>query len=93
MLHLQIDPHSGVPLYRQVMDRFRYYVGCGVLKKGDRLPSIRDLSRRLAINPSTVVKAYTELQHEGLIEMKHGRGVFVSEKTSLRQILIINYLT
>ena len=78
MLHIQINPNSGVPVYRQVMDQVKYYVASGALKEGDTLPSIRDLSRALAINPTTVVKAYGELEHEAVIEMKHGKGAFVA---------------
>jgi GntR family transcriptional regulator len=79
-LHLQIDPHSGIPVYRQIMDQIRYYVASGVLEPGDQLPSIRDLAQRLSVNPTTVVKAYTELQHGQVIEMRHGKGVFVAER-------------
>ncbi len=79
MLHFQIDPHSGIPVYRQMMDQVKYYVASGVLKAGDQLPSIRELARALAVNPTTVVKAYNELQHEGVIERKHGKGVFITE--------------
>ena len=80
-LHLQIDPHSGVPVYRQMMDQIRYYLASGLLQPGDQLPSIRDLAQRLSINPTTVVKAYGELQHAEVIEMRHGKGVFVSERS------------
>jgi GntR family transcriptional regulator len=79
MLHLQIDPHSGVPVYRQVMNQVRYYVASGVLEAGGQLPSIRSLATKLAVNPTTIVKAYNELQHEGVIEMRHGKGVFVAD--------------
>ena len=79
MLYIKIDPHSGVPVYRQVMDQIRYYVGSGTLADGDQLPSIRELARALAVNPTTVVKAYNELQHAGVIEMKQGKGAFVAE--------------
>ncbi len=79
MLYLKIDPHSGVPVYRQVMDQIRYYVGSETLKPGARLPSIRELSRALAVNPTTVVKAYSELEHAGVIEMKQGKGAFVTD--------------
>jgi GntR family transcriptional regulator len=79
MVHLQIDPHSGVPVYRQVMDQTKYYVASGVLRGGDQLPSIRELARALSVNPTTVVKAYSELQHEGVIEMRHGKGAFVAD--------------
>lgn len=79
-LHLQLDPHSGVPVYRQMMDQVKYYVASGVLQSGDQLPSIRELAQRLAVNPTTVVKAYTELEHAEVIEMRHGKGVFVAER-------------
>jgi GntR family transcriptional regulator len=78
MLHFQIDPHSGVPVYRQLMDQIKYYVAAGALKPEDQLPSIRELAEHLAVNPTTIVKAYTELQHEQVIEMRHGKGAFVS---------------
>lgn len=82
MLHFQIDPHSGVPVYRQVMDQVKYYIASGVLRAGDQLPSIRELAQSLAVNPTTVVKTYSELQHEGVIEMRHGKGAFVAEGLS-----------
>jgi GntR family transcriptional regulator len=78
-VHIQIDPHSGFPVYRQMMDQIRYYVASGVLAPGDQLPSIRDLAQKLAVNPTTVVKAYSELAHAGVIEMRHGKGVFVAQ--------------
>jgi GntR family transcriptional regulator len=77
-LHFQIDPHSGLPVYRQVMDQVRYYVAAGTLHGGDQLPSIRELAQTLAVNPTTVVKAYSELEHDGVIEMRQGKGAFVS---------------
>ena len=78
MLHLQINPHSGVPVYRQMMHQIRYYVASGGLRPGAQLPSIRSLAKSLAVNPTTVVKAYTELQHAGVVEMRHGKGAFVA---------------
>jgi GntR family transcriptional regulator len=83
-LHFQIDPHSGVPVYRQMMDQAKYYVAAGTLKAGDMLPSIRELAQSLSVNPTTVVKAYTELEHAGVIEMRHGKGAFVMEGASAR---------
>jgi GntR family transcriptional regulator len=80
MLHFQIAQGNAAPAYRQMMDQVKYYVASGVLGKGDRLPSIRELAKKLGVNPTTVVKAYTELEHEGVIERKQGKGVFVSEK-------------
>lgn len=78
-LHLQIDDRSGVPVYRQMMDQIRYYVAGGTLRMGDQLPSIRELASALGVNPTTVVKAYTELERDGVIEMRHGKGAFVAE--------------
>lgn len=78
LLHFQIDAHSGIPVYRQMMDQVKYYVASGVLRAGDQLPSIRELAQKLAVNPTTVVKAYTELEHDDVVEMRHGRGAFVS---------------
>lgn len=83
MLHLQIDLRSGVPAYRQVMDQVKYYVASGALAVGGQLPSIRQLARALAVNPATIVKAYNELAHEGIIEIKHGKGAFVAPASSL----------
>ena len=82
LLHLQLDPHSGVPVYRQMMDQIKYYVASGTLKAGDQLPSIRELARSLAVNPTTVVKAFSELEYEGAIEVRHGRGAFIAGNAS-----------
>jgi GntR family transcriptional regulator len=78
MLHFQINPHSGVPVYRQMIDQVKYYVASDALKAGDQLPSIRELAQSLTINPTTVVRVYTELEREGVIEMRHGKGAFVT---------------
>src|SRR5215510_4984129 len=78
-LHLQLDPRSGVPVYRQLMDQIKYYVAGGTLRPGDQLPSIRELAVALSVNPTTVVKTYTELEREGVIAMRHGKGAFVAQ--------------
>ena|SRR5688572_25003538 len=80
-LHLHIDPHSGLPVYRQMIDQIKYYIASGTLKAGDQLPSVRELAQRLSVNPTTVVKAYTELQHEEVIDIRHGKGAFVAERS------------
>lgn len=82
-LHLQLDPRSGVPVYRQLMDQFKYYIAGSTLRPGDQLPSIRELAVVLSVNPTTVVKAYTELEREGVIAMRHGKGAFVAEGASV----------
>jgi GntR family transcriptional regulator len=84
MLHIQIDAHSGVPVYRQIMDQVRYYAAGGQIRPGDRLPSIRELAKYLHINPTTIVKAYSELAHGGEIEMIQGKGAFLTEGAKLR---------
>ena len=82
MLHLQIDPQSGIPVYRQMMDQIKYYVASGTLRPGNQLPSIRELAQALTVNPTTVVKAYSELEHDEVIEMRHGKGAFVAESAT-----------
>lgn len=77
-LHFQIDPRSGIPVYRQMADQVKYYVASGTISAGDQLPSIRELAEVLTVNPTTVVKAYSELVHEGVIELRHGKGAFVT---------------
>lgn len=79
VLHYQIDPASSAPAYRQLMTQVQYYVASGAVRVGDKLPSIRELARHLGVNPSTVVKAYSELEHEGVIERRQGSGVFVQK--------------
>ncbi len=78
-LHLQIDERSGVPVYRQMMDQIKYYVAGATLRPGDQIPSIRELAAALAVNPTTVVKAYTELERDGVIEKRHGKGAFIAQ--------------
>lgn len=78
-LHLQVDPRSGVPAYRQLMDQLKYYIAGGTLRPGDQLPSIRELASVLAVNPTTVVRVYTELEREGVLEMRHGKGAYVAQ--------------
>ena len=78
-IKLQLNPSLGVPLYRQIVDGIRELIAVGTLRPGDQLPSIRDLSAQLRINPSSAVKAYSELKHEEVIELDQGRGTFVHE--------------
>lgn len=73
-----IDPRSEVPLYQQLVDQVREGVARGWLRPGDRLPSVRELAVRLALNHNTVAKAYQELERDGLIETLRGRGTFVA---------------
>jgi len=77
-MYLHLDHHSGEPIYRQIVEAIKYKVASGQLALDERLPSIRALAEKLKINPRTVVKAYEELQHAGLVVMRHGQGVFVA---------------
>ena len=77
-MYLHLDHHSGEAIYRQIVEAIKYRIASGALAPGQKLPSIRQLAGELKINPRTVVKAYEELQHDELVVMKHGQGVFVS---------------
>jgi GntR family transcriptional regulator len=73
-----LDLHSGVPVYRQIIDQVRGRVAAGSLAAGDQLPTVRQLAVDLAINPNTVVRAYRELELGGLLETHQGTGTFIS---------------
>src|SRR5436309_4279088 len=75
-----IDLHSGVPVYRQLIDQVRGGIASGQLTKGDQLPTVRQLAVDLEINPNTVVRAYRELELGGLLETHQGTGTFVSSQ-------------
>src|SRR6202041_3075219 len=75
-----IDLHSGVPVYRQLIDQVRSGVASGSLIAGDQLPTVRQLAVDLAINPNTVMRAYRELELGGLLETHQGTGTFISNK-------------
>src|SRR3984957_680618 len=72
------NPASGVPIYLQLMEQVKHAVETGALRAGEQLPGIRPLSEELVINPNTVAKAYRELEHEGIIELRQGAGAFVT---------------
>lgn len=72
------NPSSGVPIYLQLMEQVKHAIETGVLRPGEQLPGIRPLAEELVINPNTVAKAYRELEHAGVIELRHGAGAFVT---------------
>jgi GntR family transcriptional regulator len=80
----QLDLHSGVPVYRQVIDQVRGAIASGFLTAGDQLPTVRQLAVDLAINPNTVVRAYRELEFGGLLETHQGTGTFISAQKMKR---------
>jgi GntR family transcriptional regulator len=77
---LALDLHSGVPVYRQLIDQVRGGIASGSLIAGDQLPTVRQLAVDLAINPNTVMRAYRELELGGLLETHQGTGTFISNK-------------
>jgi GntR family transcriptional regulator len=79
-IHFAIDLHSGVPVYRQLIDQVRGGIASGSLSAGDQLPTVRQLAVDLAINPNTVMRAYRELELGGLLETHQGTGTFISSK-------------
>ncbi|MEM1063554.1 MAG: GntR family transcriptional regulator [Planctomycetota bacterium] len=77
-MNFRCDTASRVPIYKQLMEQVRTAVARKAVRPGERLPSIRQLSRTLVINPNTVAKAYVELEREGLITRRQGLGVFIT---------------
>jgi GntR family transcriptional regulator len=77
---LALDLHSGVPVYRQLIDQVRGGIASGSLTAGDQLPTVRQLAVDLAINPNTVMRAYRELELGGLLETHQGTGTVISNK-------------
>jgi GntR family transcriptional regulator len=75
-----LDLHSGVPVYRQIIDHVRGGVSSGTLQAGDQLPTVRQLAVDLEINPNTVLRAYRELELGGLTETHQGTGTFIANK-------------
>jgi GntR family transcriptional regulator len=83
---LRPNPSLGVPIYLQLMEQVKHAIETGALRPGEQLPGIRPLAEELVINPNTVAKAYRELEHEGVIELRHGAGAFVSGNARARKV-------
>jgi GntR family transcriptional regulator len=79
-----LNPSAGQALYLQLVQQIRHAIETGVLQDGDELPGIRTLAKDLVVSHNTVAKAYSELEHEGLLELRHGSGAFVSAKRGMR---------
>ena len=77
MLEYRIDRHSGVATYVQIVQQTKQALRLGLLRSGDKLPTAREVVEATAINPNTVLKAYRELEREGLVEARRGLGTFV----------------
>ncbi len=78
MIEFNLDSRSGVPPYQQLVQQVRRALRLGLLDPGDQLPTVKDVVGRLAINPNTVLKAYRELEHAGLVAARPGVGTFVT---------------
>ena len=82
----RINPSLGVPIYLQLMEQVRHAIETGALRPGEQLPGIRPLAEELVINPNTVAKTYRELEHDGVLELRHGAGAFVSESAGAKKV-------
>ena len=78
MIEFHLDARSGVSPYRQIVDQVRRALRLGLLDEGDQLPTVKEVVGQLAINPNTVLKAYKELEHTGLVAARPGVGTFVT---------------
>ena len=77
MIEFHLDNHSGVAAYLQIVQQVKQALRLGLLKTGDQLPTVREVVAKIAINPNTVLKAYRELEREGLVSSRPGQGTFV----------------
>jgi GntR family transcriptional regulator len=78
MLQFHLDGRSGVSPYHQLVRQVRHALRLGMLREGDQLPTVKEVVAQLAINPNTVLKAYRELEHDGLVAARPGLGTFVT---------------
>ena len=85
---LRLNPASGVPLYLQLIEQVKHAIETGAIRAGEQLPSVRHMAENLVINPNTVARAYRELEHEGIVELKHGSGAFIRESIVPREKLM-----
>jgi GntR family transcriptional regulator len=76
----RLDAHSGVPVYRQLIDQVQAASATGALKTGDQLPTVRRVAVDLAINPNTVARAYREMELRGILDTQQGTGTFVADR-------------
>lgn len=78
MIEFHLNSRSGLSPYQQLVQQVRHALRLGLLKEGDRLPTVKDVARQMAVNPNTVLKAYRELEHDGLVAARPGVGTFVT---------------
>lgn len=79
---ISVNPSSGTPIYLQLMEQIKHAIETCALQAGEQLPTMRRLAVELVINPNTVIRAYRELEREGIVEIRHGSGAFVSQSAA-----------
>src|SRR5580698_5333398 len=94
LIRFRLDPQTGVPAYRQLVDQVDQAIRLGLVGPGDQLPSVREVVTQIPINPNTVHRAYREMEHLGLVEGRPGLGTFVAESaapavTPQRQVALL----
>jgi GntR family transcriptional regulator len=82
-MFIRIEPSSSSPIYRQIMDQIKHQVAAGMLKAGDKVPSVRQLAGQLAVNQNTILKVYGELCREHVLEVDRGNGTVVAQGNSM----------
>lgn len=85
-MFIRIESSSGVPITRQIADQIRNHSASGTIAPGDRLPSVRQLARDLAVNPNTILHVYERLTAEGLLERRHGDGTYLAQNLSAKSL-------
>jgi GntR family transcriptional regulator len=87
-MFLRIEKGSAVPISRQIAEQIATLCASGSLRPGERLPSVRELARELAVNQNTILRVYDRLVGEGLLEMRHGQGTFVAARAKHGQLAV-----
>jgi len=85
-MFIRIEPGSGIAIWRQIADQIRAQCASEVLRPGDKLPSMRELARELAVNQNTILRVYERLTGEGLLERRHGSGTYVAQDIATEQL-------
>lgn len=85
-MFFKLNPATGQPLYLQLMQQIRHAAESGALQDGDQLPGIRTLAEELVVSPNTVARAYSELEHEDLLELRQGSGAFLTINRRARSL-------
>lgn len=80
----KLNSQAGQPLYLQLMQQIRHAIDTGALRAGDQLPGIRTLAEEMVVSHNTVAKAYSELEHEGVVDLRHGSGAFIASRNKVQ---------